>query len=30
MKEFNHKEHVEKIVGAALCGCPERVSEGKI
>ena len=29
-KKFNHKERIEKIVGAALCGCPERVSEGRI
>ena len=28
--EFNHKGHIEKIVGAALCGCPEPVSEGRI
>jgi len=28
-KRFNHKEHIEKIVGAALCGCPERVTEGE-
>jgi hypothetical protein len=26
-KRFNHKEHVEKIAGAALCGRPEPVSE---
>jgi ABC-type dipeptide/oligopeptide/nickel transport system ATPase subunit len=28
--EFNHKGHIEKFVGAALCGCPEPVSEGRI
>ena len=27
-REIYHKEHIEKIVGASLCGCPEPVSEG--
>ena len=29
-ERVSHKEHIEKIVGAALCGCPELVSEGRI
>ena len=28
--DFNHKGRIEKFVGAALCGCPEPVSEGRI
>ena len=28
--EFNHKGRIKKFVGAALCGCPEPVSEGRI